>query len=258
MKTHKFGIMNVVYLILTIGVIVAFLYVFNVDRFINCSRIESNEKYEELVGGVYIPTNMDEEGRELVLSAYEEALDRNTDLFGELIGTPTLIITTEDVEAIEFAGNYVGATHNSLLGLYVIIGPDGLNHDVVSHEMAHSELSARVGWYKTNKIPIWFNEGVATQVDYRYDYSLERWNLITNDGANVLEVKQFDTPEEFYNQDFELMVNNYTLAKQEVTKWLDLVGSDGLNDLVVAFADGEDLYTLYSEMLLEASKQIHK
>lgn len=257
MKPHKFGIMNLVYLILTIGAILAFLSIFNIDRFVNCSRIDSNNMYEVLVDQVYVPIDIGEEKIQLIMTAYEEALTRNTELYGGLVGEPTIIITTEDDEAIEFSGNYVGATHNSVFGLYIIIGPDGLNVDVISHELAHSEISARVGWYKTNKIPIWFNEGVATQVDYRYDYSQERWDIITNNGLNVLEVKQFDTPEEFYNSDFELMVNNYTLAKQEVNKWLDIVGSDGLKKLIVEFKDGEDLDVLYSEMLLEGSRQLH-
>lgn len=258
MKTHKFGIMNVIYLILTLGVIVAFLIVFQIDQLAKCRNIPNNDNYEVLVDQVYVPITMDDEVKALTLDYYREAKERNVKLFGSIVGEAVIIITTEDEEAIGFRGNYVGATHNSVFGLFIIIGPDGLNVDVLSHELAHSELSARVGWYKTNKIPIWFNEGVATQVDYRSDYSLERWNAITMDGRNIVEVKQFNTPEEFYNDDFELRVNNYTLAKQELAKWLDLVGHHGLKDLIDSFKDGDDLYTVYSEMLLEGSRRIHK
>lgn len=257
MKTRKFGIMNVIYLILTIGAIVAFLIVFQIDQLARCSRIDSNMEYVNIIDQVYVPISMSDEEEALTIAAYETAIERNNELFGGVIGEPTIIVTNEDEEALEFRGNYVGATHNSVFGLYIIIGPDGLNEDVMSHEMAHSELSARVGWYKTNKIPIWFNEGIATQVDYRKDYSLEQWNVITNNGSNILEVKQFDTPEEFYNNNFELRVNNYTLAKQELAKWLDLVGSDGLNRIINTFVEGGDLYSLYSDMLLEGSKQLH-
>lgn len=257
MKTREFGIMNVIYLVLTIGAILAFFMIFKIDQLVRCSRIESNQYYEKLVDNLYVPRSMKAEDIDMTLKAYEEAQERNTKLFGGLVGEPTIIITTEDSQAIDFRGNYVGATHNSVFGLYVIIGPDGLNVDVLSHELAHSELSARVGWYKTNKIPIWFNEGIATQVDYRSDYSLERWKSITDDGTSIVEVKQYDTPEEFYNDDFDLTLNNYTLAKQEVAKWLDLVGSNGLDDLITRYNDGDDLYILYSEMLLEGSKKVH-
>jgi len=50
----------------------------------------------------------------------------------------------------------------------MVIGPDGINLDVLSHEMCHTELYHRLGWWrKEMRIPTWFDEGLAMQLDYR-------------------------------------------------------------------------------------------
>ncbi len=52
---------------------------------------------------------------------------------------------------------------------YVILNAQGLNVDVISHEMSHVELLDRLGWWKTTMdIPQWFNEGTALMLDRRF------------------------------------------------------------------------------------------
>lgn len=52
------------------------------------------------------------------------------------------------------------------MGYYVVIGPDGFNEDVIAHELLHSELRTRLK--NKDKVPEWFDEGLATVVDHRY------------------------------------------------------------------------------------------
>ena len=56
----------------------------------------------------------------------------------------------------------------------VLIGPEGINEDVISHELVHAELATRLGLLKRAwMLPTWFDEGMAMQVDHRLDYNLQ-------------------------------------------------------------------------------------
>ena len=56
----------------------------------------------------------------------------------------------------------------------VLIGPKGMNEDVIAHELVHAELASRLGVIKRQlKVPIWVDEGLAMQVDHRLDYNAE-------------------------------------------------------------------------------------
>lgn len=52
----------------------------------------------------------------------------------------------------------------------VLIGPKGRdNLDVIAHEMAHCELHSRRGFWASRRVPTWFDEVLALQVDQRED-----------------------------------------------------------------------------------------
>ena len=43
--------------------------------------------------------------------------------------------------------------------------------DVTAHELVHAELAQRLGfWTRTVKLPVWFDEGIAVQLDRRADF----------------------------------------------------------------------------------------
>lgn len=251
MKNFEWRIQNTIYLIIAIIAIIAFLIVFRVDQLARCQMIATNSSYTKLIDNVYVPSDMPKARREEVLGFIEEAIKRNTELYGELIGEGIFIFADSLEEAENFRGSTVGVTHYSVFGLFVIIGPNGYNSDIVSHEMAHSEIASRIGWYKNNKLPIWFNEGLATQVDLREQFSLEKWNYLTENGEDIYEIKNLDTPKEFYVYDFEKRIDNYLYAKHEVRKWLEVVGKEGLKEIINDFASGSDFYDSYTKILLK-------
>jgi len=66
----------------------------------------------------------------------------------------------------EGAGCSIGTPWGSS---YVILNAQGMNTDVIAHEMSHIELLKRIGWWRTtNDIPQWFNEGLALMLDRRF------------------------------------------------------------------------------------------
>lgn len=110
--------------------------------------------------------------------------------------------------------NQFGST--SFLGYRtcVGIGPHGQNIDVVAHELMHAEIAYRAGfWGRLTQVPVWFDEGLAMQVDYRKRYDLRETvdtAFITKPGA----------ASEFFVADTDALTRHYAAAKSEVSDWL--------------------------------------
>lgn len=86
---------------------------------------------------------------------------------------------------------------------------------------------------------MWFNEGLATQVDYRDNYSIEAWNRITSNGSDIRDVQKLSTSKLFYDIDPLGRRDNYTLAKHEVKQWYEKAGTEGLVELINRFKKGK-------------------
>lgn len=72
---------------------------------------------------------------------------------------------------------------------YVVISPNGLDVDVTAHELTHAELHYRLYDGKIlpkTILPIWFDEGVATQNDYRERYNEIAWLKVTDNGLKLI------------------------------------------------------------------------
>lgn len=189
---------------------------------------------------------MSEEKIENIKLYIKEAKRRSKELFGDVTVSPTYIVVEDENLLKRYKGKKNGITYNSLVGIYIVIGPDGIEENIISHEFAHSELFNRVRLIKRNKIPIWFNEGIATQVDYRERYSKEVWNEITNNGEQIRDIKI--SRDKFYTKDDSTRYHNYVLAKYAIEEWYDNVGREGLLELIKRFNEGEDFITVYENM----------
>lgn len=119
---------------------------------------------------------------------------------------------------------------------------------MLAHEWTHAELHARLyqGKLPQTLVPTWFDEGVATQNDYREQYSEEAWAQATDNGRNTVPLADMDTAAEFYAGSTEDRRLRYILSKHEVRSWIDEHGLDELLDLIDRVNRGEDFYALYS------------
>ena len=94
------------------------------------------------------------------------------------------------------------------------IGQQGQNVDVVAHELMHAEIAERVGfWNRATKLPVWFDEGLAMQVDFRHRYNLKA-------PINTAYVKTLFSGREFFVADSNDLTQPYAAAKSEVNAWL--------------------------------------
>jgi hypothetical protein len=74
-------------------------------------------------------------------------------------------------------------------------------------------------------VPVWFNEGVAMQLDFRPRYSLAEKPGHAPDTSAVRELK---LAHQFNHGNGEQVAQHYAFAKAEIARWLSHVGHDGL------------------------------
>ena len=95
----------------------------------------------------------------------------------------------------------------------VMVGPNGQNIDVVAHELMHVELFDRVGyWRRFTEVPVWFDEGIAMQVDYRSRYELPK-----NEPVDTAYVRRLESARQFFVPNDQQLTQNYAAAKLEVS-----------------------------------------
>ena len=101
---------------------------------------------------------------------------------------------------------------------------------MISHELFHTELCARIGYFKSNnKIPTWLDEGLAMQVDHREKYSEEQYLILKDSLGKDIRLSEISTPELFYTGDVYF---HYLLAKYQVSIWLKEIRKEGFLEFI--------------------------
>ncbi len=94
-------------------------------------------------------------------------------------------------------------------------------------------------------LPTWFDEGLATQNDYREQYGLDAWIEQTDNGKNALPFEEMDTGSEFYAGTADDRRFRYLNAKHDVSVWMETHQQKGLLELFDKLNNGEDFDTAY-------------
>ena len=204
--------------------------------------------YTKIMDNVYV--NKDYAGdRDEIIALVNEAKARDTAFFGELQGLDNwILIVHDDPKLISKVGDKTTHTLFFPKKEYIGISQEYLNVDIVAHEMTHAELHSHFRSTTTQRrMPTWFDEGVATQNDYREQYSAENWAEQTDNGKNATPLEDMDTPKEFYAGEAEDRRFRYLCAKHEVATWLETHTVQELLALADKVDAGEDFYTLYRQ-----------
>ncbi|TAH18011.1 MAG: hypothetical protein EAZ08_12480 [Cytophagales bacterium] len=193
------------------------------------------QEVDEILPNVYVSKKMKESDRKIFLTNYDSACKRIVNFFGSKEANSRMIVGS-DGEVMQKFGNQqhgkAGMTHFTPVGTYIVIDKEGLNIDVISHELAHAELFARIGWKnRTFLIPTWFDEGIAMLLDNRFIEMEEEWQFITLNGKNTPNLGEISTPEAFFGNQQHIFTN-YLTAKSEVQKWYARNGKEGLKKMI--------------------------
>jgi len=195
---------------------------------------------DNIAPNLYVDPNMPESQRQILLSLLADAKERVATLYGEYTANP-VIIAGHTVEVMKAYGgnsyNRAGRASFTPIATFVILGPNGIRSmDVLSHELAHAEFSARIGYWNRDKIPNWFDEGLAVHFDDRY--SEAEWQTRTDNGRTAPDLDQMGV----IKHDDRL---GYVTAKHEVQRWLDAVGQEGFWALLQSIRSGDEFQETY-------------
>ncbi|WP_338791611.1 DUF1570 domain-containing protein [Bernardetia sp. MNP-M8] len=224
---------------------------------------------------IYVNPAMNKEERQNIIILYKKSRIRIDSLFGSSRARPSILVGTTN-EVMQRFGNsnaqgQTGMTHLTPFGTYIILSPEGTNIDVLSHELSHAELIERLGWQtRRNKIPIWFDEGLAMLVDKRFEY----WTTLQQDWRNLIDIEKNDsninsnsdfysttpldsdslslssfelqnlqTTEQFFTENAQI---HYFLSQEEVARWYTEKGQKGLLQLIENLKENsfEDSYNV--------------
>jgi hypothetical protein len=163
--------------------------------------------------------------------------------FGPVASTPVLVFFTHPDGIGPFRLNSYGSTPTIGGRACVMVGPNGQNIDVVAHELMHGEIHHRTGyWQRWLRLPAWFDEGVAMQVDYRSRYALSE-----QDASGADAVQKLNTFSAFFSGDAKTVVYNYARAKYVVASWLHRAGVKSLYQRLERMKRGESFAEAMAE-----------
>jgi hypothetical protein len=198
---------------------------------------------DNIAPNLYVDPTMPESQRQILQSSLADAKERVAVLYGEYTADP-VIIAGHTMEVMEVYGgnvyNRAGRAYFTPIAAFIILGPSGLlSVDVLSHELAHVEFSARIGYWHRGEIPNWFDEGLAVQFEERY--SEAEWQARTDNGRTAPALDQIG----IIRHDDWL---KYATAKHEVRRWLDIVGQEGFGALLQAIRNGNEFQETYNRI----------
>ncbi|MES2818759.1 MAG: hypothetical protein V4812_07250 [Pseudomonadota bacterium] len=188
-----------------------------------CALVEFSG-FEAVSDGVFADRDSSPQQRRQIAELLSAARSRITQTFGAPRAEP-LVVFYDAADGIgPFRLNGYGSAEFFGDRACVLVGPKGRNVDVIAHELMHAELFERVGyWRRFREVPIWFDEGVAMQVDHRAQYDFSDPSSV-----EVSQVRQLESVRQFVAGDEQQLTWNYAAAKREVVQWLAQVGERNL------------------------------
>ncbi|MBK8517017.1 MAG: hypothetical protein IPL55_12275 [Saprospiraceae bacterium] len=152
----------------------------------------------------------------------ELASNRVAGFWGQKTCNPTFIYCESEDDFKKYGSPYqVPALTHVKLGSYIVISHDGIDLDIIAHEISHAEFYERIGFYNWSfKIPAWFDEGLAMQNDYRDYYSEDTLRVKSNNYKDLPDVKNLTSGKQFNGEGTREQIKlNFMTAKHEVKNW---------------------------------------
>lgn len=148
---------------------------------------------------------------------------RVKELFASVRASP--LIFCLDRPSIGLAVSHGTTRFAPFLPSIIVLGPKGQIADVASHEFAHAEIASRTSaLLRSYKIPTWFDEELAMQLDQRTDYAHAALKEHVRAGRlQQTRLAKLRWPRAFFRPD-EIGKAYYAFSKCVVGGWLRRVG----------------------------------
>ncbi|GAB3511644.1 hypothetical protein GCM10027341_51460 [Spirosoma knui] len=244
-----------------------------------CMRISQSPDFTSLkpLHNVYVNHNATSRQRQQLRNHIVTAQNRIQRFWGDRRGQAILIYCPHQDEYEQYCigGEGAGCSVGTPWGAsYLVLGPDGNNADVIAHELCHDELFSRLGWWRVKReIPVWFNEGLALMLDYRFTKPLveqsdtasqpdsvftEEADLVPFTNQPMLKLAELETTRDFFGGNYDQVMLAYQTAADEVSRWLAVVGWPSVSVLTNAIANGDDFADIYLRLERAKRNQRHR
>lgn len=203
----------------------------------NVKVISASFHLKQVSPKVYVDPGMSQDDISRILRDLKKSKEIVGSYFDGIESSPTILFI-ESKEMLRKYGDISGATYDTVLGNYILFGPRGFHTEIIAHELVHAELRSRIS---NNKIPTWFDEGLATFIDGRFQSEINKWKIEKRESKRVYEW----TTQELFRDSNDPILNRYKLAAYEVDKWYEEKGSQRLSQLISQLNDGTDFSSAY-------------
>ncbi|WP_157579205.1 hypothetical protein [Spirosoma montaniterrae] len=249
---------------LLIALPIGFVWLY--PQLLRCMRVGASDAFQTLPGvpGVYVSRMATVRQQTQLREHIKTARARIRRFWGDQRGRAVLIYCPQqaDYERYCIGGEGAGCSLGTPWGeSFLVLGPEGNNADVMAHELCHDELFARLGWWRVKQqIPVWFNEGLALMVDYRFtDPAVwEQPGQLPPEHADselmplappaMRPLTSLETTRDFFGGDYDDVMLAYQTAADEVSRWLLVAGRSGVPALTNAVANGENFGVVYRRL----------
>ena len=205
---------------------------------------------EKIDRNVYVSKETSNSDKEHLLTIINNSKNRVENLCGSVEADPVFVICNSHEDYTNFGMYKVdGLTVIYPFETFVIISPDGINENVISHEICHAELYERIGFFDDDEIPLWFHEGLASLVSHNQPNSFDGfkkiWNKRSKNGRVKIDLNEISSYDGFYGSPAILDLP-YWRAALEVSRWYEISGKESLLELVTSIKSNKDFESSYN------------
>ena len=193
------------------------------------SKSHHNKKGMSCIApNVYVDSSMSMQQRQVFLQTVQQSRTEIARFFGKVLSSPDIFACASKACFRRFGG--IPARAKAIGDKKVILSERGLDKVTLTHELAHVELHKRLGSpHVWNKIPMWFDEGLAVMVckDPRYYKEVQ-----------PMPLKKLVSQDQWVNA---IRHNQpaYSVSRQAVETWYKGVGTQGLREMIRRMKQGK-------------------
>jgi hypothetical protein len=217
--------------LMVVGLIYSYYFI------IPCTMIDVMD-FNKRGNHLYLDATLSQKEGDAVLQHIAQARQRIKDMGGKAEAEPVIIITQTKLHSRLFG--VLGASGKAYAlpwKHYIVINAHSANVDVLAHELMHIEVEQILGFYKRFfKMPVWLDEGIAMQVDYRSKYDLQSHPYTTQE---LLVIQTRNKRSEFWTNSRKQNQHNYLLAKAVVYKILQQNPSKNIFERLKEIQEGK-------------------
>ena len=241
-KKKRLAIKLSVVVLVTIGIIF-FLY----ENDIRCVRVGHSSQFSKVQEDsidIYYSIDTPEDTLGLFLDILRKSISANEAFWEKKMGRATVIYCHNQELYLEYGAENMPAI--TRLGTHIIVPSTGIDQELLSHELSHTEMFNAIdrSWLiYYQRLPNWFDEGVALQFNDSGIYSVE--SLADIQRWSIAQLRQIDKARDFYVNDYSELLYHYKVSKVEVEKWLQDKSKADLFLLIDEVKSGMDFYQAY-------------